>query len=123
MIKFTIPGTPITKKNSSQIFRTRNGTPFVTTSKQYKEYARNTVFVCEDKIPIGIDYPVNVKCIYYMPTKRKVDLCNLLSATCDILVEYEILADDNSNIVISHDGSRVTYDKQNPRCEVEICKS
>lgn len=64
--------------------------------------------------------PINVKCVYYMPDRRKVDLCNLLSATCDILVKCGILADDNCKIVASHDGCRVLYDKQNPRVEIEI---
>jgi hypothetical protein len=30
------------------------------------------------------------------------------------------LADDNSNIVVSMDGSRVLYSKENPRTEIEI---
>jgi Holliday junction resolvase RusA-like endonuclease len=55
-----------------------------------------------------------------MPTRRKVDLVNLLEATHDILVKYEVLADDNSGIIYSVDGSRVMYDKENPRTEVEI---
>jgi Holliday junction resolvase RusA-like endonuclease len=55
-----------------------------------------------------------------MCTNRRVDLCNLLEASCDILVDAGILADDNSKIVVAHDGSRVRYDKQNPRVEIEI---
>lgn len=45
---------------------------------------------------------------------------NLLEATCDILVQYGILADDNSQIVVSHDGSRVRLDRMNPRVEITI---
>lgn len=55
-----------------------------------------------------------------MPTKRRVDLVNLLEATCDILVHYGVLADDNSSIVAGHDGSRVLHDKERPRVEVTI---
>ena len=69
-----------------------------------------------------IDYPITLRCIYYMPTRRKVDLCNLLEATCDMLVHHKVISDDNSGIVCSHDGSRVYYDKENPRTEVEITK-
>ena len=58
--------------------------------------------------------------IFYMPTKRKVDLSNLQSACLDILVENKILADDNSAIVVAHDNSRVRYDKENPRTEIVI---
>ena len=67
-----------------------------------------------------IDYPVNVECKYYMPTKRRVDLQNLLAATMDILVKHKVLADDNRNIVYANDGSRVLYDKQFPRTEIVI---
>lgn len=55
-----------------------------------------------------------------MPTKRRVDLCNLEEAISDVLVKYGILADDNRNIVASYDGSMVLYDKENPRTEIEI---
>lgn len=55
-----------------------------------------------------------------MPTKHRVDLVNLLEATCDVLVKADVLEDDNSKIVASHDGSRVLYDKANPRAEIYI---
>ena len=63
---------------------------------------------------------VNVRCVYYMATRRKVDLANLIEATCDILVTAGVLADDNSRIVAAHDGSRVELDRKNPRVEIEI---
>ena len=55
-----------------------------------------------------------------MPTRHRVDLTNLLNATNDILVKAGVLEDDNCKIVVSHDGSRVFYDKENPRVEIEI---
>lgn len=55
-----------------------------------------------------------------MPTRRRVDLSNLLNSTLDILVHYGVLLDDNRNIVYSVDGSRVLYDKASPRTEIEI---
>lgn len=61
-----------------------------------------------------------MQCVYYMATRRKVDLANLIEATCDILVTAGVLADDNSRIVAAHGGSRVDYDKQNPRVEIWI---
>ena len=69
---------------------------------------------------LGITDAVNMACKYYMPTRRKVDLCNLLAATCDILVAANVLEDDNSRIVASHDGCEVLYDKQNPRVEITL---
>ena len=55
-----------------------------------------------------------------MPTRRRVDLVNLLEATCDILVHYGMLKDDNSGVVVSHDGSRVRWDKEHPRVEITL---
>ena len=55
-----------------------------------------------------------------MDTLRRVDLSNLLEATCDILTHYHIIADDNSRIVASHDGSRVLLDREHPRAEIYI---
>ena len=72
------------------------------------------------KLKKPIDKPVNVKCVYYMPTRRAVDLVNLIEATNDVLVKYGVLADDNRNIVYAQDGSRVYWDKENPRTEITI---
>ena len=47
-------------------------------------------------------------------------MTNLMEATHDILVHCGVLADDNSKIIVSVDGSRVEYDKNNPRTEIEI---
>ena len=47
-------------------------------------------------------------------------MTNLLEAIDDVLVKYGVIEDDNFNIVQSHDGSRVLYDKGNPRTEVYI---
>jgi Holliday junction resolvase RusA-like endonuclease len=70
-----------------------------------------------------ISEPINVKATYYMPTRHRVDLTNLHESLHDILVDYHILSDDNSKIIVSTDGSRVLYDKDNPRTEVEITKA
>ena len=72
---------------------------------------------------ITIDKTVNVKCLFYMPTHRLCDLVNLLEAIDDILVKRGILKDDNYTVIASHDGSRVYYDKNNPRTEVYISEA
>lgn len=119
--KFIIPLPPVTKKNSSCIYLNRTtGRPFIHPSERYKQYEKDFMLLCPS-IPT-IDYPINIKALYYMPTKRKVDLINLHSALHDSLVAANILLDDNSQIVVSTDGSRVYYDKDNPRTEVIIEK-
>ena len=55
-----------------------------------------------------------------MPTRHRVDLVNLLEATCDILVKANVIEDDNCKIIAMHDGSYVTYDKNNPRVEITL---
>lgn len=122
MIKITIPLAPISKKNSQRIMiNSRTRKPFIMPSAAYKDYEREAAL----HIPRGqyIDKPVNIKCLFYMPTRRRCDLTNLLEAIDDILVKAGLLADDNFTVVESHDGSRVLYDKENPRTEIYITAS
>ena len=117
--RFIIPLPPVTKKNSSSIFINRKtGKRFIHPSERYTQYEKDFMLLCPP-IPC-IDYPVNIKALYYMPTKRKVDLINLHSALHDCLVKKGVLLDDNCSIIVSTDGSRVFYDKVNPRTEVYI---
>lgn len=120
MIRITIPGRPITKKNSIRAVQSKHRTVLLP-SKQFVDYQERAGYFIRAKHR-KISVPVNVACRYYMPTHQRVDLLNLLSATLDILVHYGVLADDNSSIVLSHDGSRVLYDKDNPRVEIEIAE-
>lgn len=119
MLKLVICGRPITKKNSSRIV-TCGGYPRLLPSKAYVHYQKDSLRQITGRDRVKIDQPINLKVLYYMPTRHRVDLVNLLEATCDILVDAGVLADDNSKIVVSHDGSRVLYDKDNPRTEIYI---
>lgn len=118
-LKLILRGQPITKKNSQQIIRAGNRR-MVIPSPQYRQYEKDCLWQISAKAKQRIDIPVNVQCIYYMPTRRKVDLVNLLEATNDILVSGGVLEDDNCRIIAAHDGSRVDYDKHNPRVEITI---
>lgn len=113
---------PRTKKNSQRILKAGNRM-FIAPSAQYKQYEKDCAWWLNRFRDTNIDFPVNVKCLFYMPTKRKCDLTNLLEAIDDILVHYNVLADDNFSIIQSHDGSRVFVDKQNPRTEILIEKA
>lgn len=115
----TLYGDPRTKKNSARIMRTRSGAPFVAPSKAFEDY--QTACLWQIKRPHSpLSARVNVRCVYYMKTARRVDLANLIEATTDILVKARVLEDDNSRIVAAHDGSRVEIDRENPRVEIEI---
>ena len=118
-LRFVLPGDPVTKKNSPRIANA-GGKSLVLPSAQYKNYENACLWQIPPKAKINIDFPVNVQCVYYMKTRRKVDLTNLLTATDDILVKAGVLADDNCTIVARHDGSYVDYDKVNPRVDITI---
>ena len=117
-IKFTIPLPPVTKKNSQRIAN-RGTYSKILQSKAYIQYEKDAGYFlpCKNRM---IEQPCEVVCLFYMPTRRIVDLTNLEEAIDDILVKYGVLKDDNSRILVSHDGSRVLYDKNNPRTEVTI---
>ncbi len=120
-IRYTIPLPPISKKNSQQILKNpKTGRPFIMPSKKYKQYEAAAAAFLLPRPDIPIDRVVNVKCLFYMPTRRVVDLVNLLEAADDVLVYAGVLEDDNSRIIAGHDGSRVLYDKERPRTEIVI---
>ena len=124
-LRIVIPLAPITKKNSQRIIQrympSKGKTvPVPIPSQKYVEYEKACGWYLNTHSGLNIEYPVNVKALYYMPTRRRVDLTNLHEALHDILVKYKVLADDNCKIIVATDGSRVLYDKDNPRTEVYI---
>lgn len=120
-MKYLIPVAPVSKKNSQRIVTNRiTGKPFIIQSQQYEDFEATASYFLKPKPEQPIDYPVTVKCLFYMPTRRKVDTSNLVAAVHDILVKFRILADDNRDIIASTDGTRTYYDKTNPRVEIEI---
>ena len=123
-IKFTLNVKPRTKKNHSIPVILKTGRIVNLPSKAYKEFEKEalmhlkTMTIPYTKNPI--DYPINLKCVFYKDRNYKADLIGYLQAIQDTLVKAEILADDNHNIVYSTNGSRVELDRENPRIEVEI---
>lgn len=100
----------------------RNGKIINIPSKLYKQFENECLKVISSKYKQKINYPVNIKAIFYTESKRRIDITNLLSALDDMLVKAEVIEDDCRDIVASHDYSRVYWDKENPRIEVEITK-
>lgn len=118
MFKFTINVAPTTKKNHGRIiFNKKTKKRRFIPSEAYEEYLKKA----RPFIPkLHIDAPVNIKAVFYMKARYKVDLTNLNEALHDVLVSCGCIEDDNCRIVVSTDGSRVDYDRENPRTEVEI---
>lgn len=98
--------------------------PKLLPNEEYERYAKSAIpFLKANFEKCGtIDYPVNLKCVFYVNEQHKGSLSGYLQAVQDLLVEAGILADDNRNIVASVDGSAVLYDKENPRTEVTIMR-
>lgn len=121
MINFTLPVAPRSKKNSGQIVM-RGKYPVLIPSKAYLQFEKDSLpYLYRVKQEVGVvNYPVNIQCIFYMDARRKVDLSNLLNAVDDAMVKSGLIIDDNRDIIAGHDGSRVFYDKINPRIELEI---
>ena len=122
MLSITIPLNPITKKNSQRIIKNRaTGRPLIIQSETYKQYEKDCgFFLAKFSGRDPIDEPINLKCLFYRKDRRGVDLSNCLEAIQDILKKYGVIKDDNHKIVASVDGSRVLYDKKNPRTEIYI---
>lgn len=112
---------PATKKNHQRIMHNpKTRRIFIAQSQQYVEYEKAALWFLEPIPKKPIDRQVEVKCLFYMPTRRLCDLPNLIAAVDDILVKAKILKDDNYKIIVSHDGSRVYVDRENPRTEIYI---
>ena len=122
-VRYTIKLTPISKKNSQQIMTNpKTGRPFIMPSAKYRQYEKDAEWFLKPKPPRPISCPVNVKCVFYMPTHRRVDKTNLEESAHDVLVKAGILEDDNRDIIATTDGSMVLYDKEHPRTEITITK-
>ena len=119
-MKIKIPLMAIPKKNSQhRSINSKTKKPFISQSKRYHEFEQNCGYFLK-KYQSNINYPINLKCTFYVKDRRKRDIVNLLNAMQDILVKYKVIADDNYNIVQSVDGSRIIYEKGREETIIEI---
>lgn len=123
-LTFTLYGDPRTKKNSQRPItaQSKKGKKYtmILPSAAYEDYEADCMRQITGYYRRHIDTPVNVAARYYMATRRQIDLTNLNESIHDILVKAKVLMDDNRNIIASTDGSRVYWDKKNPRVEITI---
>ena len=135
LLTITIPLEPTSKKNSQRIlFNSRKGggfwklngirriyagVPFIAPSVKFEQYQSQCRWYMK-RPEKPIDEPIQIACTFYRKTKNRCDLTNLLEAVDDILVHYGVIADDSWKVIRSHDGSRVRFDKENPRTEITI---
>ena len=117
-----IPINPRSKKNSQQIvFNKKTKRAMVIQNKNYTQFERD----CKPFMPIleqPNDYPINLSVQFSVCDARKRDIANYLEAIQDILVKYNIIKDDNYNIVASIDGCSMAINREYPHCEILITK-
>ena len=111
-------GRPITKKNHQQMVVAGNGRKFLIQSKAYRLYEKDCLkqlmYLYKGKTITG---QLSMKALYYMPTKARPDLLNLLQATADIIEKAKVISNDKN--IYSFNGSRIMgVDKLNPRVEI-----
>lgn len=124
-IEITLPGRPITKKNSQVVVkaRTREGKTYhrPIPSPAYQAYEEECLWRLKTyRGPRFEKTPVMLEAIYYMPDRRSwPDLVGLLQATCDILEVAKII-DDDKWVCKFGDSHVAGVDKHNPRVEITI---
>lgn len=125
VFRYVIYGDPASKKNSKRIIvNKRTGKPMIISSKKYNKWHKGAEaqFKKDGVKKWNFDTPLNAKMIIYRANKRGGvgDLNNFTQGPLDVLTERGIIKDDNRNIVYSTDGSRLFFDKENPRVEIEL---
>lgn len=75
-LRFTIPLAPVTKKNSQRIANCGRYSKILP-SKAYVQYEKDAGYFLPNRGKKHTQ-PCEVVCLFYMPTKRRVDLTNLL---------------------------------------------
>ena len=119
-MKIEIPLWTRTKKNHQRIwYNPRTKRPMIVQSDAYLQFEKDCAYYMP-KLKQPIDRPVNLKCTFYVPDRRKRDLTNMENAIADILVKYKVLKDDNYTIVAGWNGSKVIYEKGVEKTIIEI---
>ena len=128
LAQYVIPLDPRTKKNHQTI--AGKGPRCPKCGKRQKQYIRqghaNTEYSAKaarflfPKPREPISGQIHIVYRLYMQTRRRVDDLNLYAALDDILVAEGIIRDDSIKYIRNRDGSRVLYDKENPRAEIYI---
>ena len=128
LARYVIPLDPKTKKNSHRIAGCGPRCPvcgkyskqFVRNADKTTEFAFSAAKYLHPKPAKPLNGPVHLIYRIYTGTKHRKDDLNLYEALDDILVKNGILKDDDRNTIRNRDGSRVFYDKDNPRAEIMI---
>lgn len=130
-IKFIIGGAPRVKKNTQRSVgfgkssRRINSKAYTNweamAAPQLGDVMRQYRRMTGQPWPL-IDFTHNFSARFFMDTKGQVDLSALYEGIQDLMVSKGMLLDDNSQLLLSHDGSGVSVDRANPRIVIEITR-
>ena len=128
LAQYVVKLDPKAKKNSHRIAGCGKRCPvcgkyakqFVRNGDKTTEYGFKAAKFLNPKPKAPIVGPVHMIYRLYTETWHRKDDLNLYEALDDILVTNGILRDDDRKTIRSRDGSRVLYDKENPRAEIYI---
>lgn len=121
-MKLTIKGTVPSLKNSKQIYRTRAGRPFITSSDKAKSWTDTAVTELQEQFDgySITEYPVEVTLVMHNKDKVRRDLDNQASTVIDAMRHAGVIADDDYKHIDCLTVQFGGIDKQNPRCEIFI---
>ena len=119
-----------TKKNSQTIAGAGRRCPrcgkfekqWIRQGKVHDDYTERSAWQLRPKPATPIDFPINIRYLFYLDADRIVDDLNLAACADDLLVQCGIIKDDNRRIVQGHDGTRSLVDRDNPRTEIYITR-
>jgi len=129
LLKFTIPGNPVTKKTHQRIMRV-GGYPRIFPSKQYEEYEKYCKSYCLDvwksqgKEPMKFGVAIKIK--VWLSRWILPDHVGILQSIGDILEKWEVLDNDkyihwtDYDTENNHEHWFQGIDKENPRIEITI---
>ena len=128
LAQYTIALDPRTKKNHMTIAGTGPKCPkcgkrqrlFVRQGSQNTKFSFDAARFLHPKPQEPLEGELHIIYHLFMQTRRRVDDLNLYASIDDILVTEGIIKDDSIKYIRSRDGSRVSYDKENPRAEIYI---
>ncbi len=130
-IKFVIGGAPRVKKNTQRSVGYGKATRRINSAAytkwesfaapQLEDVKRQFRRMTGRPFPT-VDFTFNFRAQFFMDTSGQVDLSALYEGIQDLMVKHGMLLDDNSQLLLSHDGSGVSVDRAHPRTVIEITR-
>jgi Holliday junction resolvase RusA-like endonuclease len=120
-IRIVISGNPVSQKNQKRIARTKDGRPFIVSSKKvlaWKKAAQGQIaeqWGSRETIDGGIELAIDIQS--YLGPRQKIDTDNLAAAPLDILEKSGVISNDYWVRRVVSERHR---DVDNPRVEITL---